>query len=64
MVVNASSSYNIIIDRPMFNALEAALSTLYLTKKFSLEKGKTCVVKGIQELARQCYRENMMQHKR
>src|ERR1044072_6657076 len=33
LVVNASSPYTIIIGRPSFNALEAALSTLYLTMK-------------------------------
>lgn len=37
LIVNASSSYNIIIGRPTFNALEVVFSTIYLTMKYPLE---------------------------
>lgn len=37
LIVNVASPYNIIIGRPSFNALEATLSTLYLTLKYPLK---------------------------
>ena len=52
LVINADSPYNIIIGRPSFNALEASLSTLYLTMKFPLGDGRVGTVKGDQGLIR------------
>src|ERR1051325_4817250 len=46
LVVNAYSPYNIIIGRPSFNALEAILSNLYLTMKYSLGKGRVGIIRG------------------
>lgn len=39
LIVNVVSPYNIIIGMPLFNTLEATLSTLYLTLKYPLEDG-------------------------
>ena len=36
LIINAASPYNIIVGRPSLNALEASLSTLYLTMIFHL----------------------------
>jgi hypothetical protein len=38
------TSYNIIIGRPTFNALEAAMSTLYLSIKYPLDDGRVGTV--------------------
>jgi hypothetical protein len=51
--------YNIIIGRPEFNALGAAMSTLYLAIKYPLDNGGVGMVRGDQILARQCYESNL-----
>jgi hypothetical protein len=53
------TSYNIIIGRPAFNTLEAAMSTLYLSIKYSLEDGRVGTIKGDQALARRCYESSL-----
>lgn len=59
LIINASSPYNIIIGIPSFNALEVALSTLYLTLKYPLEDGHVGVLKGDKGLARKCYEDSL-----
>ena len=51
--------YNIIIGRPAFNTLEAAMSTLYLSIKYPLEDGRVGTIKGDQALARRCYESSL-----
>lgn len=63
LIMNASSPYN-IIRRPVFNALEAVLSTLYLTMKYPLEGGYVGTVKGDQGLARKCYKDSLKLNKK
>jgi hypothetical protein len=53
------TSYNIIIGRPAINALEAVISTLYLSIKYPLDNGKVGTVKGDQALARRCYESSL-----
>ncbi|KAK2409009.1 hypothetical protein QL285_044467 [Trifolium repens] len=53
------ASYNIIIGRPAFNALGAAMSTLYLAIKYPLDNGGVGTIKGDQILARQCYESSL-----
>ncbi|WJX58397.1 hypothetical protein P8452_43858 [Trifolium repens] len=53
------TSYNIIIGRPAFNTLEAAMSTLYLSIKYPLDNGKVGTIKGDQALARRCYESSL-----
>ncbi|WJX24101.1 hypothetical protein P8452_13246 [Trifolium repens] len=53
------TSYNIIIGRPAFNTLEAAMSTLYLFIKYPLDNGKVGTIKGDQALARRCYESSL-----
>ena len=54
LVVDCSSSYNVIIERPTLNRWKAATSTYCLKVKFPTEKG-VGEVKGDQVLARECY---------
>ncbi|CAJ2643996.1 unnamed protein product [Trifolium pratense] len=53
------TSYNIIIGRPAFNALGAAMSTLYLAIKYPLENGGVGTVRGDQILAKKCYESSL-----
>jgi hypothetical protein len=53
------ASYNIIIGRPAFNALGAAMSTLYLAIKYPLDNGGVGTIRGDQILARQCYESSL-----
>ena len=53
-MVDFSSSYNVIIGRPIFNRWKATASTYYLKVKFPIEYG-IGEVKGDQVLARECY---------
>jgi hypothetical protein len=53
------TSYNIIIGRPAINALEAVISTLYLSIKYPLDNGKVGSFKGDQALARRCYESSL-----
>lgn len=46
-----------IIGRRLFNALEAALSTLYLTMKYPLDVGHIWVIKGYQGLSKKFYKD-------
>ncbi|XP_045802656.1 uncharacterized protein LOC123896289 [Trifolium pratense] len=53
------TSYNIIIGRPAFNTLGAAMSTLYLAIKYPLENGGVGTVRGDQLLAKKCYESSL-----
>jgi hypothetical protein len=53
------TSYNIIIGRSAFNALEAAMSTLYMSIKYLLDDGNKGTVRGDQALARRCYESSL-----
>ncbi|GAU24562.1 hypothetical protein TSUD_149030 [Trifolium subterraneum] len=53
------ASYNIIIGRPAFNTLGAAMSTLYLYIKYPLDNGGVGIVRGDQALGRQCYESSL-----
>ena len=54
LVVNYSSSYNVIIGRPILNRWKAATSTYCLKVKFPIDN-RVDEVKGDQILARECY---------
>jgi hypothetical protein len=51
VVKTLCAPYNIIIGRPAFNALGAAMSTLYLAIKYPLDNGGVGIVRGDQILA-------------
>ncbi|GAU31015.1 hypothetical protein TSUD_393000 [Trifolium subterraneum] len=53
------TSYNIIIGRPAFNALGAAMSTLYLSIKYLLDNGGVGILRGNQAVGRQCYESSL-----
>lgn len=45
LIGNAAFPYNVILGLQSFNALEVALSTLYLTMKYPLGEGQVGVLK-------------------
>lgn len=63
-MVNSLSPYNIMIVRPVFNALKVTLSTLYLNMKYPLSNWRFGVVKGDQEMAIMCYIDSLNLRKR
>lgn len=64
LIINVASPYNVIIDKPSFNALEAALSTMYLTLKYPLKDGRVGIIKGDQEITKKCYEDSLKIKKR
>ena len=63
LVVNANSTYNILLGRPTLNRLRAVSSTRHMKMKLPDLSGKVIVIKSDQEEARKCY-ENSLKTKR
>ena len=63
LVVNANSTYNILLGRPALNRLRAVSSTRHMKMKLPDLSGKVIVIKSDQEEARKCY-ENSLKTKR
>nr|KYP43716.1 Retrovirus-related Pol polyprotein from transposon 17.6 [Cajanus cajan] len=59
LVVNAQSSYNILVGRPTLNKLGAVVSTPHLKLKYPLPSGKVGVLCVDQEVARKCYEDSL-----
>jgi len=59
IVVDARSSYNIILGRPALNGLGAVTSIAHLCMKYPLEDGRVGIVKGDQLIARKCYEDSL-----
>ncbi|XP_027927449.1 uncharacterized protein LOC114184336 [Vigna unguiculata] len=55
LLVEANTSYNVLLGRPCLNAFGAIVSTLHLAMKFPSDKGTICTVHADQQIARQCY---------
>ncbi|XP_020211231.1 uncharacterized protein LOC109796037 [Cajanus cajan] len=59
LLVDAVTSYNILIGRPTLNQLGAIVSTPHLTMKFPGTNGHIIAVKANQQIARKCYAESL-----
>jgi len=55
MIMDADTSYNMLLGRPSLNRLGAIMSTLHLTMKFPVENNKIARVWVHQQRARECY---------
>jgi len=55
MVVEAHTSYNVLLGRPSINALGAIVSTPHLAMKFPSPQGDIITIHGDQRAARECY---------
>lgn len=58
-IVNAPSSYNVIVGREALNDLGAVVFTVHLMMKFSLTNENIGVVKAYQLMARRCYKDSL-----
>lgn len=58
MVVNAPSSYNVLLGRSSLNKLGEMVSTVHLNLKFPTE-GKVITVRVDQEVARKCFKNSL-----
>ncbi|XP_020211783.1 uncharacterized protein LOC109796527 [Cajanus cajan] len=59
LLVDAATSYNILIGRPTLNQLGAVVSTPHLTMKFPDTDGHIIAVKANQKIVRKCYAESL-----
>ncbi|XP_020235769.1 uncharacterized protein LOC109815456 [Cajanus cajan] len=64
LVVNAQSSYSILIGRPTLNKLGAVVSTSHLKVKYPLPNGTVGVLRVDQEVARKCYGDSLKARRR
>ena len=55
LVVDAPTSYNVLLDRPSLNTLGAVVSIPHLAMKFPSPSGDILTIHGDQQLARECY---------
>jgi len=55
LIVDAPTSYNILLGRPSHNTLGAVVSTPHLAMKFSAPSGDILTIHCDQRLARECY---------
>ncbi|KOM37625.1 hypothetical protein LR48_Vigan03g100700 [Vigna angularis] len=55
LLVEANTSYNVLLGRPCLNAFGAIVSTPHLTMKYPSEKGTICTVRADKKTARECY---------
>ena len=59
IVVNAPSSYNLLLGRPSLNKLGVVVSTPHLKMKFPTDEGKVVIMLVNQETGRKCYEDNL-----
>nr|KYP43650.1 hypothetical protein KK1_034878 [Cajanus cajan] len=64
LVVNAQSSYSILIGRPTLNKLGAVVSTSHLKVKYSLPNSTVGTLRVDQEVARKCYGDSLKARRR
>ncbi|XP_047170848.1 uncharacterized protein LOC124839159 [Vigna umbellata] len=55
LLVEANTSYNVLLGRPCLNVFGAIVSTPHLTMKYPSETGTICTVRADQKTARECY---------
>jgi len=55
LLVNANTSYNILLGRPSINRLKVIVSTPHLAMKFPFATGDIAIVHVDQKIVRECY---------
>lgn len=55
LLVEADTSYNVLLGRPCLNAFGAIVSTPHLTLKYPSDDGRVCIVWADKKLAQECY---------
>ena len=60
LIVDAPSSYNILLGRPSLNSIRAIPSAYHMVIKFNIANG-VGMVRGDQRVVRECYSTSMKQ---
>lgn len=55
LLVEANTSYNVLLSRPCLNSIRAIVSTPHLAMKYPAEDDKICMVRVDQRVGRECY---------
>ncbi|XP_047171045.1 uncharacterized protein LOC124839316 [Vigna umbellata] len=55
LLVDANTSYNVLLGRPYLNAFGSIVSTPHLTLKFPSDNDTICTVRSDQRIAKECY---------
>lgn len=55
LLVDANTSYNVLLGRPCLNEFRAIVSTPHFTLKYPIERGIVVAVRTDQKTARECY---------
>ncbi|XP_014497027.1 uncharacterized protein LOC106758609 [Vigna radiata var. radiata] len=64
LLVDANTSYNVLIGRPCLNSFGAIVSTPHLTMKYPTAQGTICTVRADQKVARECYAAGLKMYPR
>lgn len=64
LLVDANTSYNVLIGRPCLNSFGAIVSTPHLTMKYPTARGTICTVRADQKMARECYAAGLKMYPR
>jgi len=59
LIIDAPTSYNVLLSRPSLNTLGVVVSTPHLAMKFPSPSGDILNIYGDQRLARECYMANL-----
>ena len=59
ILVDADTTYNVLIERRMLNQLRAIVSTPHMAMKFPVSNGEIITVKADPKKARQCYMQSL-----
>lgn len=62
MLINAHTSYNIILGRPALNKLGAVVSSLHVIMKYPQENGRIGVGKADQQVEKMHYPRSQVKH--
>ncbi|XP_014506467.1 uncharacterized protein LOC106766234 [Vigna radiata var. radiata] len=55
LLIEADTSYNVLLGRPCLNAFGAIVSTPHLVLKYPSDNERVCTIRANQNMARECY---------
>lgn len=59
MVIDATTSYNMIMGRPTLNELGVVVSTPHLYMKYPLDQHKIGTMRSDQQMTKKCYEDSL-----
>ncbi|XP_014503261.1 uncharacterized protein LOC106763603 [Vigna radiata var. radiata] len=64
LLVDANTSYNVLLGRPCLNSFGAIVSTPHLTLKYPNERKRIIIVRADQKTTRECYAAGLRMYRR